>query len=68
MACKYVTELLLSQHIMTRGEHCPHMLSTRPQLVSFKPQAFKEHFFKVYGQSIKRKSITNELNQIKKEF
>lgn len=34
MTCKYVTELLLSQQIIARGEHLPHMLSTVLKLVS----------------------------------
>ena len=37
MTSKYVTELLLSQHIITRGEHLPHILSIL-QLVSFETE------------------------------
>lgn len=38
MTCKHVTELLFSQHIITRGKHLSHILSTIVKIVSLKPQ------------------------------
>lgn len=42
MTCNNVTELLLLMQIIARSKHLPRILSTIPQLVSSKPQAFTE--------------------------